>query len=761
MLYTINSKFKAIVLLLVFVFLAGYGILALFLHQQKQSDLIIKNATLFERQLSRLDNLFREARFWETIILSQKNPKPFADFRFGEVVKEIRDLLQEMEQMSKDDTTKRKFREITNNINAYENEFNELIQLKNKQSLLSTQMETSYRSMVSVILNNNESSLLKPLFNLNHFLLAYRSSRDLNKYNALKIVITSLRKKLDNLHKIDIRTKGYLRSFEQQLDNDYNTDKIIQSRDAQVDKINTSIEEHFETISLNSKKLMKDKFQETVNIRDNLNIIFLLSAILGTCVLVAILMVISKNIITPIRSIATVMKEIKEGMVGVRYEKQSNREDEIIQFGLSFNEMLDRLELNNQQLIEYQKELEQKIQELSKQEVERKRMETQLHQAQKMEAIGNLAGGIAHDFNNILSSIIGFTELSMDDIEEGSVIEDNLQEIFKAGKRARDLVKQILAFARQSEEEVKPIQVDVIVKEVLKFIRSSIPTTIEIRQDIKSNSLILGNAIQVHQLLMNLVTNASHAMEDTGGVLFISLKDTVIGIDEQQIDLGSNNQDCIEIKVTDTGKGIPPEIIDSIFEPYFTTKGLGEGTGMGLAMVHGIVKSYGGDISVKSSVNEGTEFTIYLPITKKREFKERIGSEPLPTGTETIMLVDDEASIVKMESQILERLGYTVITRTSSIEALELFRSRPEDFQLIITDMTMPNMTGDELAVELMKIKPDIPVILCTGYSKKISDETASIIGIRAFAYKPIVKADLAKTVRDLLDEAKIEAQQQ
>ncbi len=386
-------------------------------------------------------------------------------------------------------------------------------------------------------------------------------------------------------------------------------------------------------------------------------------------------------------------------------------------------------------------------------------MEAQLQQAQKMESIGNLAGGIAHDFNNILSSIIGFTELSLDDVDKDSLIEDNLQEVYTAGKRAKDLVRQILAFARQSEEKVKPIQVNDIIEEVLQFIRSSIPATIEIRKNIDSDSIVMGNQTQVHQIMMNLCTNAAYAMEDEGGILNVDLKDTVVDRNHaNKLDLAYGNY--IEISVSDTGTGIPPDILGSIFEPYFTTKEPGEGTGMGLAMVHGIVESYGGKITLDSTLGKGATFTIYLPVTRKRKTQRQYEPEQLPSGTERILFVDDEAPIAKMGSQGLERLGYTITTRTSSIEALALFRSKPNGFDLVITDMTMPNMTGDKLAIELMKIRSDIPIILCTGYSKKFSEETASEIGIKAFAYKPIVKAALAETVRKVLDEAKDSVQQ-
>ena len=342
----------------------------------------------------------------------------------------------------------------------------------------------------------------------------------------------------------------------------------------------------------------------------------------------------------------------------------------------------------------------QDVTELRQVEEEKKLLQSQLIQSQKLESIGNLAGGIAHDFNNILSSVIGFTELALDEVEKETTIEDSLQEVYAAGKRAKDLVKQILAFARQSDEKLKPIQVDLIVKEVLQFIRSSIPTTIEIKQDIESESLIIGNPTQIHQVLMNLCTNAAHAMEDEGGILDVILKDVVIDSRNMASAGGIKPGDYIEIKVSDTGAGISPVILASIFEPYFTTKPPGEGTGMGLAMVHGIVESYSGEISVNSTLGQGTVFTIYLPITRKRKTNRLYESLELPMGTERILFVDDEAPIAKMGSQGLERLGYKVTTRTSSVEALELFKQKRNDFDLVITDMTMPNMTGDTLATE-------------------------------------------------------------
>ncbi len=396
----------------------------------------------------------------------------------------------------------------------------------------------------------------------------------------------------------------------------------------------------------------------------------------------------------------------------------------------------------------------QDVTDLKKAEEEKQRLESQLKQSQKMESIGTLAGGIAHDFNNILASIIGFTELALDDAEMGTTLADNLQEVFTAGHRAKELVKQILAFARQSDEEVKPIRIDRVAEEVLRLVRSSIPTTIEIKPRIDTESLIMGNHTQIHQVLMNLCTNAAHAMEATGGVLDVSLTDVAIGDGLGPVGLGLRKGDYIRIAVSDTGIGIAPDIIDSVFEPYFTTKDPGEGTGMGLAVVLGIVETYGGKITLDTGLGQGTTFTVYIPTTGKSDAREPYESAALPCGSERILFVDDEAALARMGERLLSSLGYSVTMRTSSIEALELFRAKPDDFDLVITDMTMPNLTGSGLSAELIKIRSDIPVILCTGYSKSVSEASATEIGIRALAYKPIVRAELARTVRQVLDAA-------
>ncbi|RJP93705.1 MAG: response regulator [Desulfobacteraceae bacterium] len=388
-------------------------------------------------------------------------------------------------------------------------------------------------------------------------------------------------------------------------------------------------------------------------------------------------------------------------------------------------------------------------------EKEKREFDAHLRQMQKLEAIGTLAGGIAHDFNNILSSIIGFTELSLDAVSKDTELANYLQEVFAAGNRAKDLVKQILTFARKTDDNITPLQIGRIVKEAAKFLRASIPATIDIVTHIECDALVMADPVRIHQVLMNLCTNAAHAMDDAGGKLEIGLSLTELDESHVRLDPELKAGEYVKLTVSDTGSGIPAEIMGSIFEPYFTTKPPGEGTGLGLAMVHGIVKSCGGHIRVESEAGKGTLFTLFFPATAQTPVDKRYIAEALPGGNERILLVDDELPITRISTQMLEGLGYHVTALTSSVEALALFASSPDDFDLIITDMTMPEMTGDKLAMELLKIDPDIPIIACTGHSKKITDEQAAQIGIKALAFKPIVRTVLARTVRKVLDEGK------
>ncbi len=380
-------------------------------------------------------------------------------------------------------------------------------------------------------------------------------------------------------------------------------------------------------------------------------------------------------------------------------------------------------------------------------------LQEQLIKAQKMEAIGTLAGGIAHDFNNILAAIIGFTEISMRDAPQESKLKDNLQRVLNASIRAGDLVKQILTFSRQTDREIKPVLIKSITKEALKLIRASLPATIEIEQNIQSESTVLADPTQIHQIIMNLCTNAAHAMQETGGKMRVKL--TEVTLDEEftnaytDIDPGF----FVKLSISDSGSGISSEIQDRIFDPFFTTKQPGQGTGLGLSVVHGIVKDSGGLITVESKLGQGTHVHVFLPRVETVTDEKVVRLAPLPTGTERILFVDDEPNQVDFGKQALELLGYSVSAITSSPKALDVFRSNPEAFDLVITDMTMPKMTGDKLAKEILAIRPDMPIIISTGYSERITPDTVNALGIRELIMKPAVAEQIATTVRRVLDQ--------
>ncbi len=458
---------------------------------------------------------------------------------------------------------------------------------------------------------------------------------------------------------------------------------------------------------------------------------------------------VSFNDIRSIVCIPLVSGSKIEGVIGLSHEREGIAiGPEIISILEEFSGIA-QIAIDNAKLFENQKlELEKRI----ALEKERKEMELRLVKAQKMESMGTLAGGIAHDFNNILSAIMGFTQLAMVDAPKDSLFSDDLNEIYKASLRAKDLVQQILTFARQSDEQVSPIKVSLIIKEVLKFIRSSIPSTIIIEHSIKSVSKTHANPTKLYQVFLNLFTNASQAMEKQGGLLKVDMQDIVLEHPFESLKPGN----YIRIIISDTGIGISKDHIHNIFEPYFTTKKAGEGTGLGLAVVHGAVRYMKGEIIAESELGKGTAFTLYLPCSEERAAEDDSlkKDEALPLGQkEHILFVDDESAINQMGKKMLEFLNYRVTALDSSLDALEVFRVSPEGFDAVITDMTMPGMTGDRLAEELKKIKPDIPVILCTGFSNELSGKDLKAKGIDYYCLKPVSKAELAAVVRKAIDD--------
>jgi signal transduction histidine kinase/BarA-like signal transduction histidine kinase len=429
---------------------------------------------------------------------------------------------------------------------------------------------------------------------------------------------------------------------------------------------------------------------------------------------------------------------------------------EILKSGATDYVLKDRLSRLPQAVLRARREATER-RERRRAQRETARLEAQLSQAQKMQAIGTLAGGIAHDFNNILSAIMGYTEVALMSLEEGREIDKvkaDLEEVLQAGKRARSLIRQILTFSRQAGQESRPVQVSLIINETLKMLRASLPTTIEIQSKVDIDSgFVWADPSKLHQVVMNLCTNAYHAVRQTGGVLGVKLMESGVGDDLIETYPHLSPGPYLKLSISDNGHGMEAGVMERIFEPYFTTKGPGEGNGLGLAVVHGIVTNLGGAITVNSEIGRGTTFKVYLPRINRQATQEIASSNALPKGKGHILFVDDEGQIVRLGERLLAHLGYQVTTRTSGMDALEVFRSQPDTFDLVITDLTMPQMTGIELARELLRLRFDLPIILCTGFSEAISADKAKIMGIREYLLKPVTAKKYARTIRRMLHQ--------
>ncbi len=397
--------------------------------------------------------------------------------------------------------------------------------------------------------------------------------------------------------------------------------------------------------------------------------------------------------------------------------------------------------------------LERELVQRQQLEEERTEILLQLQQSQKMEAIGTLAGGIAHDFNNILSAVIGFTELSLFNTPKDSPLSSNLNQVLSAAQRAKELIRQILTFSRQSIPETRPIRLNDIIMEALKLLRASLPATVEINQDLQSSAYVMADPTQLHQVVMNLCTNASHAMVSDGGVIEIGLRDKEIRTSRDTHYHDAVPGSYIELIVKDNGSGMTKDVLGRIFDPFFTTKKKGQGTGMGLSVVHGIVKNCKGDISVTSQVGEGTRFSIILPKVSPVQAPEAISPADLPKGSERILFVDDEPAQTDLALKTIPSLGYHVTAMTDGDDALKLFKDSPDSFDIVITDMYMPKITGKQLAIEILKIRPGIPIILSSGYSVDLVSPASMDEYFKGHLMKPFLLKEMAVMIRDVLDK--------
>ncbi|MFH2060841.1 MAG: response regulator [Pseudomonadota bacterium] len=469
----------------------------------------------------------------------------------------------------------------------------------------------------------------------------------------------------------------------------------------------------------------------------------------GVCVQGKKLLIIASDICTPNEKQSLIQKGRN---LALQYQnlqrsdfKLKNMHDELEK---RVKERTHDLEQANQRLAD---ELIQR----KKIEKERKDVAKQLRQSRKMEAIGTLAGGIAHDFNNILSAIMGFTELSILEIDDTSPVKPKLEKILHASDRAKELVRQILTFSHQTDFEKRPLKLKLIVQETLNLLRASLPAFIDIKQDYSSDAYILADPTQIHQVIMNLCTNSWHAMQQNGGTLFVGIKEMDVTTDDLSAMPELTKGRHIVLSIKDTGCGIPDDLIDRIFDPYFTTKDKNKGTGLGLSVVHGIIGNSNGCIRVNSKKDNGSEFKIFLPAFDSPD-QIKPPKQSMPFGNnEHILFVDDEIFQTQLAAELLERLGYQATTCNDSTQALDLFLNKKSRFDLVITDMIMPNMTGKILAEKILAAQPDMPIILCSGYSDEIDPETIHKAGITQYLLKPVGMANLAHAIKKALQTNK------
>jgi len=754
LLRSINSKFYGIVGVLVIIVSLGYAILAYFLNEQSQSAVRMQEAVFIEREIRSLHDLFYELRFWEGAIFNQEHPD--ADKRFGAIVEKMRNRLTGLYGKPISLSVQGQLEQVFIRLSQYEEGFNKINQSKTEQRLHRTRLDTSYRSLVSFVLRSNRSDLLKPLFNLTHFLISYRIDRWESEHQALKLVIDSLENRIVRAELMDDRVAGYIKSFKDLLDKDFALERDIKSIKERFDEISAQLMGLFKDTSQESERLLKTEFRDVEHSRQELNHFFLISTSISIAALLLILMLISKKIISPIRSMAGVMRDVKVGKIMTRATFTGDRNEEIVQFGLSLNDMLDTLEINNLELVAYQNELEKKVLELAtrekeleteiaerrKSERERHRLAIQLQRAEKMEAIGTLAGGVAHDLNNILSSIVSYPELLLLDLPQNSPLVEPILTIRESGQKAAAIVQDLLTLARRGVAGSEVMNINHTIHDYLMSPEyeklKSLHPQIQVETDLDTDLLnIIGSQIHLSKTIMNLITNAAESMPDGGKIL--------IGTENQYIDRPITGYDDVTegdytvLRVSDTGLGISPDSLPRIFEPFYTKKVMGRsGTGLGLAVVWGTVKDHKGYIDIQSTEGKGTPLTLYFPVTREELAgdKAQLSIEDYMSWGETILVVDDVKDQREIASGIFEKLGYDVSSVSSGEEALAYLEENSAD--LLVLDMIMPpGIDGLETYKRVLAHHPGQKAIIASGFSETELVKEAQSLGVGEYIKKP------------------------
>ncbi len=756
MLRSINSKFYAITLLLAVSFAIGYGTLVYFLHKQTRCVTLARNTISLERSFSELNTLFHKVRFWERVIFSQKQTE--AVMHFGATIEKIREILNTLNGLVLDTSTNKTLRRITAGINQYEKNFNNLIQLKTKQRILIARMEMNYRSMVSIILNSNNTELLKPLFNFTNFLIAYRSSREIPKYQALKLVINSFERKFLTGETSDLRMKGYLRSFKIILNEDHNLEGEIMALNKDVENLSFNLKDQFAIITTTSKALLDSRFKEAATMKLELQGSLLIIGALEILILAVIIWFLAKNIITPIRSMASLMQRVEAGNINTRFNKFKDQSDEIVQLGSSFNNMLDSLESNREKLINYQKELEKKIAEISERDLKSQRLTAQLHRAQRMESLGLLVGGVAHDLNNVLSGVVSYPELLLLDLPQDSEMREAVLAIQDAGNRAAAIVQDLLTVARGVALVKEPVNLNHLIDDFLKspefkLLKKSYPD-ISIKVELNPELLnIKASSVHIKKLLLNLMLNAMEAIELQGCVTLSTSNRYVDRPLKRYADIIIG--EYAVISVLDDGPGISHKDLERIFEPFYTKKNMGRSrTGLGLAVVWNVLQDHDGYVDVKSDPNAGTVFELYFPITRDLILENDLAPpiEDYLGNGKTILIIDDVESQREISRKMIDKLGYKAVTMDSGEDAVEYLKNNFVD--LLLLDMIMdPGINGHETYKRIIDIHPNQKAVIVSGYAETEEVKKTQNLGAGKFVKKPFTLEKIGQAIKMELEK--------
>lgn len=740
MLRSINSKFYTVVILLLALFSTGFVIVAYFFQQQSEISEHIQNAMSLKTDIETLNETFHEARHWEKVILYQSELE--AENHFGESLQQIRSLLVKLERNELNVQADISFKTILVDIDRYEQLIGEVIQLNTVQLLLDTRLISTFQSMNSTILHEQNESVLYSVFGIGRYFVTYLRNRDISEYNALKAFTESLEKKYQEQEKKETRLLPYLEKFDQILEENYSTWGEILTANRKVDEISGKLIGNLEKISSKMEVIIDQTLQSSHQNRSYLRNLFIVLTIFGSLVLLIILRLLRNNIIGPVGSIARVISHVQNGDMRARFQHDIKEKDEILEMGMSLNNMLESIEVRDKTLQEYQETLEEKLEELSRRKIEQERLALKLQRIEKMEAVGSLAGGVAHELNNILSGVVSYPELLLLDMPEESPYRKPLEKIRTAGKRAVDTVQDLLTLSRRGAAVIEIIQLNTLIThylashecERLKTEHPEIVIKTSLANDLFN---IEGSKNHLLKTLINLVTNGIESIEQSG-VLSITTENRYLSKPLTHYDEVVEG-DYATLIVRDSGQGISAVDLEHIFEPFFTKKEMGRsGTGLGLAVVWGTVMDHKGYIDVESSESEGTTFTLYFPASREEveENASKRSIESLMGNGESILVVDDVEQQRDIASRMLEKLGYTVSTAASGEEAVVHLKQEPAD--LLVLDMLMPpGIDGLETYQQVIAIYPGQKAIIASGYSESERVHEAQRLGVAAYVRKP------------------------